>query len=169
MEPTGTHWDIFENLPGILGIHWESTGKGGSVISTETMSHHRKYMEWMVSTELHTYNTIVFSLPVAHRWTNQWTNSHSRPEWPYGRVWAHWRWGMEDVYPVASQYMHNSTSCLESSPFPLTSLWDTHFLSYFHYMIHNQIWWQCFCSQHYKNSPWCLLLQIGQNRVIMHG
>ena len=37
MEPTGTHWDIFKNLPGILGIHWDSTGKGGSVISTAQM------------------------------------------------------------------------------------------------------------------------------------
>ena len=33
-NPTGTHWDIYENLPGILGVHWDSTGKGGSVIST---------------------------------------------------------------------------------------------------------------------------------------
>ena len=32
--PAGTHWDIYENLPGILGVHWDSTGKGGSVIST---------------------------------------------------------------------------------------------------------------------------------------
>ena len=38
MEPTGTHWDIFEILPGILGIHWDSTGKGGSVISTASAS-----------------------------------------------------------------------------------------------------------------------------------
>ena len=28
LGPTGTHWDIFEKFPGILGVHWDSTGKG---------------------------------------------------------------------------------------------------------------------------------------------
>jgi hypothetical protein len=44
-NPTGTQWDSFGHFQkfarsprsplGILGIHWDSTGKGGSVISTE--------------------------------------------------------------------------------------------------------------------------------------
>jgi hypothetical protein len=43
-NPTGTQWDSFGHFQkfarnprsplGILGIHWDSTGKGGSVIST---------------------------------------------------------------------------------------------------------------------------------------
>jgi hypothetical protein len=46
-NPTGTQWDSFGHFQkfarnprsplGILGIHWDSTGKGGSVISTGLM------------------------------------------------------------------------------------------------------------------------------------
>jgi hypothetical protein len=47
-NPTGTQWDSFGHFQkfarnprsplGILGIHWDSTGKGGSVISTGIVS-----------------------------------------------------------------------------------------------------------------------------------